>query len=442
MNVLRNIPPVWTAISQWGAAALVLAMLPRRARGWRFALLLLPFLAAQIGWMLLIGGLDGTPFNLGMGAAALLTLAPFLALGKRLQIWTRIYHCTRAFLLGGFTVSLAWQLYIWAEAQLDVLHGVWGEIAVMTALTAGLFAVFFFLERRQRETDAELEVTPAVCGMTLLLALLIYILSSVSFAPIATPFSGSTDIDAFNLRTWIYLCGTALLYGHHALLCEVQSRQELIRMQSILEMQLANYSYSKEAAELVNRKYHDLKHQIAVLRSTISSGEKLGALDRMEAEIRAYEAENKTGSEVLDIVLTGKAIVCQNSAIDLTVVADGTALAFMDWVDISNLFGNMLDNAIEAVRPLPAEQRLIHLSVARQRGFLCVMMENRYDREAEVGMRDGLPFSLRKNRQFHGFGLKSITATAKKYGGTASFRREEGWFRLRVLIPLPEEKPA
>lgn len=112
----------------------------------------------------------------------------------------------------------------------------------------------------------------------------------------------------------------------------------------------------------------------------------------------------------------------------------------MDWMDISNMFGNMLDNAMEAVMPLPADQRLIHLSVARQRNFLCIMMENPYDENVQVELRGGFPIALHKSREFHGFGVKSIAATAKKYNGTASFTREQGWFRLRVLIPLQENK--
>ena len=112
-----------------------------------------------------------------------------------------------------------------------------------------------------------------------------------------------------------------------------------------------------------------LEHQIAVLRA--ESGEKRNAvLDNMEQEIKAYEAQNDTGNKVLDTVLTGKSLTCRTKNIQLTCVADGTALDFMDVMDISNLFGNALDNAIESTDKITdPERRLIHLSVARQKGF-------------------------------------------------------------------------
>lgn len=88
----------------------------------------------------------------------------------------------------------------------------------------------------------------------------------------------------------------------------------------------------------------------------------------MEQEIRSYEAQNKTGNEVLDTILTSKSLYCQQHGITLTCVADGAALDFMDTMDLCSLFGNALDNAIESVEKLPdSEQRLIHLVVTRKR---------------------------------------------------------------------------
>ena len=57
----------------------------------------------------------------------------------------------------------------------------------------------------------------------------------------------------------------------------------------MLHLQYENYKAKQESVDLINQKYHDLKHQIAVLRS--ESGEERNAvLDRMEQEIKAYEA--------------------------------------------------------------------------------------------------------------------------------------------------------
>ena len=103
----------------------------------------------------------------------------------------------------------------------------------------------------------------------------------------------------------------------------------------------------------MNRKYHDLKHQIALLRSQ-GNEERNGVLDQMESEIQSYEALNVTGNKVLDTVLTSKSLHCQSQGIQMTCVADGHALDFLSAMDISSLFGNALDNAIESVGKIRA----------------------------------------------------------------------------------------
>lgn len=102
-------------------------------------------------------------------------------------------------------------------------------------------------------------------------------------------------------------------------------------------------------------------------------------------------------------MLTGKSLTCRTKNIQLTCVADGTALDFMDVMDVSNLFGNALDNAIESTDKITdPERRLIHLSVARQKGFAAIRIENCFD--GELKFEKGLPVTTKKDViWYHGF---------------------------------------
>lgn len=437
-GVEQNIPFYWTALAHWVAGLVYVMLLPRRMEGWRFWTVSAMQLALQMGYMALIVDLNGMAFNLGMIGMAALTALPFAVLN---QTWweNRIYYCARAFILGAFMCSLGWQLYAYFEDRFAALDSLAWEAAFMLPVCAAVIVVMNCLERSHREVDREMEVTPVACGIAVLIALFIYIFSSLSFSSTETPFSGATYAEAFNIRTIVYLGGVAILYGLHLQLCDAHARTEVTALQNMLDMQYANYRLSQESVDLVNQKYHDLKHQIAVLRAEVGTGQKLEYLDQMEQEIKAYEAQNKTGNEVLDTILTGKSVYCQNHGIELTCVADGKALDFMDVMDLSALFGNALDNAIESASKLSdPEQRLIHLSVAVQKGFLRIRVENRCDEGYTV--KKGLPLTTKKDTRLHGYGLKSICRTAEKYGGSATVSASGGWFELRVLIPLKEEK--
>lgn len=120
----------------------------------------------------------------------------------------------------------------------------------------------------------------------------------------------------------------------------------------------------------------------------------------------------------------------------LTCVADGGELAFMKPTDISILFGNALDNALESVEKLAeVEKRLVHVSIARQKSFLRIRVENCY--AGELHFTDGLP-ATGKDARYHGYGMKSIRSIVEKYNGSLTIKAQDGWFELRILIPVPQ----
>ena len=209
-------------------------------------------------------------------------------------------------------------------------------------------------------------------------------------------------------------------------------------MDNVLHRQYEQYKRSKEGIELINSRYHELKVQIADIRAQRDRAKQDAALAKMENSILQYEAENKTGNPVLDILLTAKSMECQEKQIRMTSVADGHLLDHLSTREICTLVGTALDNAIESVEKLPdSEQRLIHLVVARQKSFLWIRVENTYDGAFRA---DGtLPKTTKTDARYHGYGLKSIYDTAEKYGGTAEISTQEKRFTLKVLLPVQQK---
>ena len=106
-------------------------------------------------------------------------------------------------------------------------------------------------------------------------------------------------------------------------------------------------------------------------------------------------------------------------------MADGSGANFMEDMDISALFGNILDNAIESGKVEGTGKRLIHLSVAKQKHFLRIRCENYC--EESLQFENGIPVTTKKDRRFHGFGMKSIKSTAAKYGGSVTTDLKKNW---------------
>lgn len=422
---------VCTASADWLACMLCLLPMRRRFSGAKFWGISAAGLGILTAYMELTKGFQGGWFNLFFAGSAALMLV-FLAVICREPFWTLVYYCARAFILAGLASSLMWQVYTWSALQFAPLRCAAAVVPFWGGIYAVLFGLYWWVESRNRR--GALQPGAQVSLGTAAIAFVIYVFSSINYAPFETPFGGNT-MDVYNFRTLIYLAGGALLYGYHLQLHDLQDKREMDAMQNLLHLQYETYKRSQESIDLVNRKYHDLKHQIALLRSQ-GSEERDGVLAQMESEIQSYEALNVTGNKVLDTVLTAKGLHCQAQGIQMTCVADGRALQFMSVMDISSLFGNALDNAIESTSKIAdKEKRLIHVGVSQQKGFLCIKIENCY--EGDLQFSDGKLKTTKQDTRYHGFGLKSIESTAEKYGGTAHIRAADGWFELQVLIRVP-----
>lgn len=64
--------------------------------------------------------------------------------------------------------------------------------------------------------------------------------------------------------------------------------------------QKEHYRIAKENIDIINRKCHDLKHQIAALRDMCTKEEREKYIEEIQDSIQIYEAMVKTGNDVLD----------------------------------------------------------------------------------------------------------------------------------------------
>ena len=78
-------------------------------------------------------------------------------------------------------------------------------------------------------------------------------------------------------------------------------------------------------------------------------------------------------------------------------------------------------------------KRLIHVTVARQKQFVRVRVENCYI--GELHFEHGAPATTKSDRKYHGYGVKSIRKIVEKYGGSTAIDAKDGWFELRILLP-------
>ena len=430
---LTHTPGILYAIAYWISAMIYCRFLPRRAAGVKRCLLAAFFFVLICGFMTIT---DHPPVYLFFLFVSIEIgmIYLFMYLMCDMPPGKTVYYCARAFMLGELATSLGWLLYYYSVTRLAARASLSLMCMLVAAVYLVVFSCIYILEKRQEKDARLLQLGSRDIAGAIAIALSTYTISNISFAVANTPFSMRYSNEIFIMRTLTDFGAVIMLLLYHNLIVEVSARTEAELEQQILQMQYSNYQISQESIDLINQKYHDLKHQIAALRFELNDEEKYGYLTQMEDEIRQYEAENKTGNKVLDTILTAKTLVCQNQRISMNVVADGSLLDFMSTMDLSALFGNALDNAIRGAASVADEnERLIRVVVCEQMGFVLVKIENRYAGEVRFDGKDLL--TTKNNKDYHGYGVKSIRKTVEKYDGTVTIRTEDGWFLLSILFP-------
>lgn len=210
---------------------------------------------------------------------------------------------------------------------------------------------------------------------------------------------------------------------------------ELGVVSQMLQEEEKQYQLAQDNIDIVNQKCHDLKHQIRTLRTEAEVIDR-DALKEIEQAVGIYDASVKTGNRALDVILTEKQLLCEGAGIMLTCMAEGDAIQFMSPGDIYSLFGNALDNAIEAVSRLPdPEQRTISVSVIAKGQMVSIHAENYFSGTLEF--EEGLPQTIKEDKAYHGFGMRSMRTVAEKYGGYLTAKAQSGVFHLNLVIPIP-----
>lgn len=435
-TIYQDIPRFYTALAEWGACVIYICLIKKRFNNKITVALSTLFLVAQIALLVPTGDLPTVWWIPCMVAAALLMYLFIYTVGNVHSI-TAAYLCARAFLIAEFTASFQWQLDCYLNARVDVEHFVFAKIVMLVVIYTAIFVLVAFMEKPLMNPEYLNKITYKEFIAVIAIVAVAFTFSNLSFIWKNTPFSSGFRSDIFNIRTLFDLAGMTILYAYQSRVCELMAESEIVTMDSMLKSQYNQYRNYQESIDLINMKYHDLKHQIAGLRAETDIDKRTEWLYAMEDDIRGFESVTNTGNKVLDTIIAGKIMHGQKYDIKFTCVIDGKLLEFMHVTDICTIFGNAIDNAIENVVMIKdIEKRIIHVTVSAKNKFVLIQFQNYCEvkpNEDKRGIR--LFESSKADKRNHGFGLKSIQYTVDKYDGTMKAGMNKDWFELTILIP-------
>ena len=216
-----------------------------------------------------------------------------------------------------------------------------------------------------------------------------------------------------------------LLYFQTELFKKSALQKEMDALNLLYERQRQQYQVARQNVQIINKRCHELRVQIAALHKLAPGAVPPQQLEEAEHAARLYDAGANTGNEVLDVVLTEKSLLCESRGIQLNAVANGSSLGFFEAGDLYALFANALDHAVESAVQTPRpERRVIDLLVCVRQGFVVVNI-----------ISPLRPPEKQANRSAQ-YELKVVKRIVQKYKGTLTLEEQGEFFAEKIIFPL------
>lgn len=204
-----------------------------------------------------------------------------------------------------------------------------------------------------------------------------------------------------------------------------------------LDMQYKYYLMVKESQEKMKQVYHDMNNHMENIRSLKNSSEDVNEyIDNIEDEVKNNKNIYNTGNALLDIILYEKSKDCIKNNIDFNVGIDFSKCEFIDMIDISSIFSNLIDNAIEACNKIDDNniEKYITIKGTFIKSYYVVRCEN--SKTNKVIIKNNKILTSKKDKFLHGIGLDSIKSSIKKYNGELKIKNNEFKFITSIYIPF------
>lgn len=230
-----------------------------------------------------------------------------------------------------------------------------------------------------------------------------------------------------------------LIYLFEAISQKYELEKEINLREQQATMQNRYYQSIEMQYDHSRRLIHDMKNHMQTLEELYNSGSGREAkhyaqtiLDSMDALSGRFKCKNR----ILTIIINDKILKCDEEGIEISTRVEDLDFDFIDPFDMTTIFSNLLDNAIEACSRLSIEKRKIELKVYKFNGFITISVRNPYKGKL-IWDKDSLVST--KGGKHMGLGLKNVSFAIEKYDGAIQRKNDQGYFEIKILMS-PESR--
>ena len=223
------------------------------------------------------------------------------------------------------------------------------------------------------------------------------------------------------------------------------------------EMETEIAKLKQEQAEIVERDYqalrrtyadnaklyHDLHNHIEAIYQCLTQGDIQEAVrycEDLRTPVRQISQTVWTGDKALDYLISSKMALAGQEQIKTKVNIEYPHNTNIRSVDLTTILGNLLDNALEAAKTAPEGLRFLNLTIRRINAMLIIKVENGYG--STPVQENGKLLTSKKDKAFHGWGLKSVQTAVDRYDGTIRTDYKDHVFQSVVTLSFQPVKTS
>ncbi len=269
--------------------------------------------------------------------------------------------------------------------------------------------------------------------------ILFFIMFAISSMTIFLIFKLSYGIEETYMFNISVICSFGLLlstffalylYEHLARQTEIIQNQK--QYERHLKEQIKHLDEIVVTQNQIKKFKHDFLNYEIGLKSYLQNKDCVGAikyLDGLSGNFGSSENIIETGNAALDAILSAKKAIAESKGISFTTQIQIPQKLDIEAIDMCIIFGNAVDNAIEACEKIKDKSRRIDLTLICQgKRVFCKITNTTAER------RKSILKTSKSDAGNHGFGLDNIKTSLAKYNSEPTITQTDDEFTIKFII--------
>jgi hypothetical protein len=236
----------------------------------------------------------------------------------------------------------------------------------------------------------------------------------------------------------LILVNIMLFYFIDKIYEHANAQQNLVIANELIENQKITYKRLYQNQEDIRKIRHDVKNIMIGILHEIENGNISSASNYIRESLKTVDEEGnnfRSGHSLIDTLLYAKKSIVDTYGIEFNIETKLSKPIYIDTIDFSILFGNAIDNAIEATINTKNQRRIIDVLIISKNSSVIMIFKNPVDEQIDVKNLSTTKF----DKKHHGFGILQIKSLVERYNGEVFFECSKQEFKTTIIINRNEE---